>query len=85
MKKNTQISVFTDEERKKIVNKIIAFFLDERDEEIGLVAANTILDFIELEVLPITYNRAVDDVSWALKKHFEELEYKLDELKKEAL
>lgn len=78
----TNSHFLTEEERKKLLDSIIAFFLDERDEEIGLVAATNVLDFIEAEVAPTIYNRAVEDVSTSLKEHFEEVQFKLQELKK---
>lgn len=76
------LNLFTKEEREKAVNTIISYFLDERDEEIGIVAASSVLDFVEQELAPTIYNRAIEDIKTVLKKEQEELEFKLSELRK---
>jgi len=73
----------SEEEKKKITDKIISYFLDERDEEIGIIAATSILDFIEQEIAPTIYNRAIDDATNSSREYIAELEFKLNELKKE--
>ncbi len=74
----------TEEQKKKMIDKIISYFLDQRDEEIGILAATDVLDFIEQEIAPHIYNQAIDDATNSYKEYLEELEYKLSELKKET-
>ena len=60
--KNT-ISDFTlsDEEKKRLLNAIINFFDQERDEKIGIIASENLLEFF-LDTLGKTiYNKALDD------------------------
>ena len=76
------VTLLTSEARKKAVNDIIAFFLDERDEEMGIIGATGLLDFFEQEIGPSIYNVAVDDMRTALKKELEEWDYKFSELRK---
>ena len=74
--------LLTSEARKKAVNDIVAYFLDERDEEMGIIGATNLLDFFEQEIGPSIYNVAVDDMRTALKKELEEWDYKFSELRK---
>ena len=76
------LSLLAEEERKKAVESIISFFLDERNEEIGMVAATGMLDFFEREIGPKIYNKAINDSRTALKEEMEELDYKLSEIRK---
>ena len=49
------------EEKKVLIDKIINFFLNERDEEIGRLAAEILLDFICENIAPEFYNRGIRD------------------------
>lgn len=51
----------TKEEREDMVSAIKTYFLDEREEEIGDLAANLILNFIIDELAPYFYNKGVYD------------------------
>lgn len=48
-------------EKKILIDRISQFFLAERDEEIGILAAEMVLDFICLEIAPIFYNKGIRD------------------------
>lgn len=62
------------EEKKKMQEEIIYFFQEERDEKLGVIGAETILDFF-LDVLGDTiYNRALDDVKLWLARNVENME-----------
>lgn len=72
MRKNT--FDFLPEERKKMQEEIIYFFQEEREEELGIIGAETILDFF-LDVLGETiYNKALDDVKLWLTRNVENIE-----------
>lgn len=49
------------EDRERIVRNIQGYFSDERDEEIGNIAAEDILQFIVKEVAPFIYNQALTE------------------------
>jgi uncharacterized protein (DUF2164 family) len=49
------------EDRAQITYKLMEYFREERDEEIGELAAGMLLDFIEREIGPVFYNRGVRD------------------------
>lgn len=72
MAKNTYD--LSPEQRKKLQEEIIYFFQEERDEELGIIGAETVLDFF-LDVLGETiYNKALDDVKLWLTRMAENAE-----------
>ena len=64
----------TAEEKKKVLEEIIYFFREERDEELGVIGSETILDFF-LDVLgEAIYNKALDDVKLWPTRNVENME-----------
>lgn len=62
------------EQRRELREEIICFFQEERDEELGIIGAETVLDFF-LDVLGETiYNKALDDVKLWLTRTVENAE-----------
>ncbi|HBI25269.1 MAG: hypothetical protein UT41_C0003G0037 [Candidatus Wolfebacteria bacterium GW2011_GWC2_39_22] len=57
---------------------ITAFFQDERDEEIGIIAAGEILDFFLQTIGDDVYKKAVGDVKKLLKERMDDLDIELD-------
>jgi len=72
----------SDEKRKKAVSSIIDFFKTERKEDIGIIAAESILDFFVEEVGSDIYNSGVDDARKAIKGRLEDMELDLETLYK---
>ena len=71
MAKNTYD--LSSEQRRKL-EEIIYFFQEERDEELGIIGAETVLDFF-LDVLgEIIYNKALDDAKRWLNRTVENAE-----------
>ena len=50
-----------DETRAEAVASVQGFFRDERDEEVGVIAAGALLDHVLADVGPVLYNRGVAD------------------------
>lgn len=73
-------SQLSEESRKKYIDSIISFFLDERGEEIGVIAAEDILDFFLKEVGDDIYKKAIKDIRKLLKERVEDLETEMDML-----
>jgi len=73
--------VLTDDERKKFVNEIVTFFAQERDEEIGIVAAEVILDFFLEHIGPTVHNHAIDNTKDWIKERLTNLDIDSEELK----
>lgn len=68
----TKIEI-TKEAKKQMIEEIKAFFLNERDEEIGDLACELILDFITDKLGPYFYNQALNDAHYFLSEKLEDL------------
>lgn len=49
------------EEREKMIASIKEYFYEEREEEIGDLAASIMLDFFIKELAPYIYNKGIED------------------------
>ena len=58
--KGTKIKI-SKEKRNELISKIKEYFYEERDEDLGDLAASLILDFIIEEIAPEFYNQGVYD------------------------
>lgn len=74
--------LLTKERRATLIREITTFFKTERDLEIGMLAAEDILDFFLQNLGKDIYNKAVDDSKTTIKQAFEDLEINLDLLLK---
>jgi uncharacterized protein (DUF2164 family) len=72
MKNENAIKV-TKERRDEIVSEIKNYFSNEREEELGDLAAGLILDFILEKIAPEFYNQGVYDSHQYLKDAIEDL------------
>lgn len=79
-RKNNYLSA---ENRKKIIDKIIGFFADERGEEIGYIAAEEVLEFFVSEIGKEIYQKGVKDSQKLMEKWYTNLEIDLEVLSKE--
>ncbi len=70
--------ILDEKEKANAIDEIISFFRNERDEEIGVIAAGNILDIFLEKVGMQLYNKGVDDTKEFLKKRFEENEIDLE-------
>lgn len=51
----------SEAQKKKLLEEIKAFYLDERGEEIGMIEEMQLLDLFEQKLAPVIYNKALDD------------------------
>lgn len=61
------------EAKKQAVESLKGYFLSERDEELGDLAAEFLLDFFLKSVGPLIYNRALADAHAFLSERLEDL------------
>lgn len=73
---------FTKETKEEMIGRIQFFFLNERGEEIGNLAAEQFLDFISAEMASYFYNEGIEDAIKSLQSRMENLEEDLYTLKK---
>lgn len=75
--------LLSEEDRDKALKEIISYFDSERGEEIGVVAAGSILDFFTQTVGGAIYNKAIEDAKKLGQKQAEGLDFELDLLRKQ--
>lgn len=68
--------------KEEMIDRIQAFFIKERGEEIGNLAAEQVLDFITEEMATYFYNEGIEDSISALQSRMENLEEDLYTLKR---
>lgn len=73
-----QWDYLNEEQQRTAIAEIIAFFQNERDEEIGEVAAREILDMFLERIGGAVYNRALEDAKDYLGKKFEDVLVDID-------
>jgi uncharacterized protein (DUF2164 family) len=73
----------TEEARDRCIKEVISYFHDERNEEIGVIAAGNVLDFFLQSVGPDIYNKAIDDAKKSFQKQLEGLDFEIDLLKRQ--
>jgi uncharacterized protein (DUF2164 family) len=72
----------TPERRQATISAIRKFFLEEREEEIGIIAADKVLDFFIGTLGTEIYNMALQDVKSWFTRILENLEIDYDQLYK---
>jgi uncharacterized protein (DUF2164 family) len=69
---NTRINI-SKENKKEMRNHIINYFSKERDEELGDLSSQLLLDFFIEELAPYVYNQGVEDAYICIKDKVEDL------------
>ncbi|MGF7143529.1 uncharacterized protein (DUF2164 family) [Anaerotaenia torta] len=60
--------------KKKFLDEIIYYFETERDEKLGVLASEGILDFFLENLGPYLYNKALEDAKFWYGKRMEDVE-----------
>jgi uncharacterized protein (DUF2164 family) len=60
--------------KELLLNKIQSYFESERSEEIGELAAESLLDFMMKQLGPIIYNQAIRDARTVIMQQMERIE-----------
>lgn len=72
--------MLSEERRQQIINEIVTFFKESRDETIGVIAAEDLLDFFLQNVTKDIYNKGVTDAGQLLAGRLADLQIDLDQL-----
>lgn len=64
----------TDEDKKKLLEEIKSYFEQERDEKIGIIASESILEFFLDTMGKYIYNKALDNTKEWYDKRIESME-----------
>lgn len=70
----------TDEEKSLAIEELITYFEKEREERIGQVAAENLLNFFLAHVGTYLYNKGVMDAKTTLERRLEDVYYDIDDL-----
>ena len=70
----------SNEESRLLKEDLILFFLNELDEEIGVIAAEKILKNFLKSASNKLYNKGIDDAKRAVENRHEELQFDLEDL-----
>jgi len=73
MRNNARKVTLSKEDREKLISEIQAYFWEERDEELGNLAAGFILDFIIKNIAPTFYNQGIRDSIKYMNERVEDL------------
>ena len=73
MKEKDRI-ILTKEKREEMVAAIKAYYLKDREEEIGQLAAGMLLDFVIDELAPEFYNQGVVDSCKYMSERIEDMQ-----------
>jgi uncharacterized protein (DUF2164 family) len=76
MGKNNVLSKFglSAEEKRKLLEEIQSYFDEERDEKIGVIAAESLLEFFLNTLGKHIYNKALDNVKLWYERIMENIE-----------
>ena len=78
MNRTSKSHYISDEKRPTYTKQIISFFQNERNEEIGIVAAEDLLHFFLEIVGKDIYKKSITDSKKLLKQRIEDFEMELD-------
>lgn len=70
------------ENKKELIERIQAYFYEERAEEIGELAAGFLLDFMIKEIGPVIYNQAINDARKLIEEKMLSIEEDLHVMEK---
>lgn len=72
------LNMLSKESRQTLIKEIITYFKESRDEEIGVIAAEEVLDFFVEGMGKDLYNKGIEDSKASVKNCMENLEVDLD-------
>ncbi len=78
MKKENKLNFTSDLQKQKYLKEIISYFQDEYDIEIGLVAAEQLIDLFISGIGEEIYKKAILDCKKIIKPKLEDIEFELD-------
>lgn len=67
------VITLSEEAKKQAVDDIKEFFIERRDEEIGQLAAELLLDFMIEKIGAVIYNQAIQDAQAFMSGKVEDL------------
>lgn len=81
---STVVSLIPKEKEDLCIREIIDFFQAERGEEIGMIAAQEMLDFFEDHIAPHVHNAAISQAKKLFTERSEDVALDFELLKREV-
>ncbi len=75
-----KLATLDQNERRQLVDQIQEFFYEERDEEIGIIAAEEVLEFFLNNLGALFYNKGLDDARSFFNRKMGDLDIDYDML-----
>jgi len=75
-----QLGLLSKDQRQRAIDEIINFFRNQRNEEIGVIAGEEVLDFVLEEIGKIIYNKGVKDARQILEQRLSDFGIDLEAL-----
>lgn len=72
-------SLLSKADKDLLTEKVLRFFEDEINQEIGHFDAHFLIDFFIQEIGPNLYNKGLQDAHKLIAEQFEEIAYRLQE------
>jgi len=72
--------MLSDAKREYCINETIRFFSESRDEQIGVISAEEVLDFVLEMVAVELYKKGINDAKKIVEERVEDLKVDLDML-----
>ena len=79
-KRSIDIGLVTKDQRKIMIGEIVGFFENERDEEIGVIAAEEVLEFVLEKLGGTIYNKGVRDTKKLIRSRMEDFDVDIEAL-----
>ncbi len=85
MNKENRFVFSSPEKKRKYLDQIIAYFQDELDQEIGLIATEELLNFFLDKIGEDIYLKAVSDCRKIIEEKINDLDFELDIIKPKTI
>lgn len=72
--------LISDDQRRTCIDKVIRFYEETKDEKIGMIAAEEILDLVLELTAEEIYSKGINDAQKLLQERFEGFQIDLDML-----
>lgn len=73
---------FSKQQKDRMLSEIQRFFYEERNEEIGFIAAENVFEFFKTKLGPDFYNEAIKDAQMIVEQKMTSMEEDLYSLEK---
>ena len=70
--------LMSSEKQRKCIDEVITRIEEIENSNVGVIAAQDIIDIVAQNLAPDVYNKAIKDVTKSLRDHFADIEAEID-------